>query len=365
MSDIEKLQPLPGPDGEITLMSAGMPASVDAHPDDLAVDQFATALKAKLADARAKGRGGWHEPGLQQRLSDMLREHIDKGDPLDVAAFAMFLHQRGEAILPAPSGEAIAYAVMIGDDVYELETGADNAEQEARRIGAKVVPLGRIAHPATGQGKANCKGSGGCGELTLTDGQIRELYAFAGDSGEVDPDDQTRITIRHCSEGHSGPGLYAHYAEYPEEGAMLLDGKSQLGRRLAGQGVVGLTDAQCEAVYHAVSRANLTRDIKSAERLREIVRNAVSATVMADAAALAATADTVVATAIAKFDEMVDQVGGCGDGSCAVKRPTGLHTNGGCRCWRDTLKAQRVMRAAQELRAALPTSPARGDKSNG
>lgn len=73
-----------------------------AHPDDMAVDAFAEAMKAKLAIARAKGRGGWDndEPGMQQRLSDMLREHVAKGDPLDVANLAMFLHQRGEGVLP-------------------------------------------------------------------------------------------------------------------------------------------------------------------------------------------------------------------------------------------------------------------------
>lgn len=71
------------------------------HPDDLAVDRFAQALKDKLAIARAKGCGGWQydEPGMQQRLSDMLCEHVRKGDPRDVAAFCLFLHQRGEAIL--------------------------------------------------------------------------------------------------------------------------------------------------------------------------------------------------------------------------------------------------------------------------
>jgi len=45
----------------------------------------------------------------QQRLSDMLRVHVEKGDPRDVANFCMFLHQRGEAILPvepAAQGEA-------------------------------------------------------------------------------------------------------------------------------------------------------------------------------------------------------------------------------------------------------------------
>lgn len=72
------------------------------HADDAAVDRFAAALKAKLSAARAKGRCGWQnaEPGMQQRLSDMLRAHVEKGDPRDVANFAMFLFCRGESILP-------------------------------------------------------------------------------------------------------------------------------------------------------------------------------------------------------------------------------------------------------------------------
>ncbi len=80
-----------------------------ADSDDAAVDAFATAMKEKLAVARAKGRGGWDddEPGMQQRLSDMLRAHVEKGDPRDVANFAMFLHQRGEAVLPAQQPAAV------------------------------------------------------------------------------------------------------------------------------------------------------------------------------------------------------------------------------------------------------------------
>lgn len=82
----------------------------ELHSDDAAVDCFAVALKVKLAEARAKGRRGWrdNEPGMQQRLSDMLRAHVEKGDPRDVANFAMFLHQRGERIAPAEPAQASA-----------------------------------------------------------------------------------------------------------------------------------------------------------------------------------------------------------------------------------------------------------------
>lgn len=72
------------------------------HADDLAVDAFAAAMKTKLAAARAKGRGGWEDKDQcgQQRLSDLLREHVVKGDLVDVSNFCMMLSLRGEGILP-------------------------------------------------------------------------------------------------------------------------------------------------------------------------------------------------------------------------------------------------------------------------
>ncbi|MEW4985222.1 hypothetical protein [Stenotrophomonas geniculata] len=80
----------------------------DQHPDDVAVDAFAAAMKAKMAAARAKGRGGWEDPAqcTAEDLSRMLRNHVEKGDPRDVANFCMMLHQRGEAIAARqPVGE--------------------------------------------------------------------------------------------------------------------------------------------------------------------------------------------------------------------------------------------------------------------
>lgn len=70
------------------------------HPDDAAVDRFAAAMKAKLAAARAKGRGGWDDPNVcsVEFLAQLLVEHLAKGNAgtfEDVANFAMMLHQRG------------------------------------------------------------------------------------------------------------------------------------------------------------------------------------------------------------------------------------------------------------------------------
>lgn len=74
-----------------------------AHPDDAAVDALAVLMKAKLAKQRKKGYGGWETPRCTQyHLSVFLRDHVDKGDPVDVANFCAFLSARGEGIAPQP-----------------------------------------------------------------------------------------------------------------------------------------------------------------------------------------------------------------------------------------------------------------------
>lgn len=56
-----------------------------------------------------------------------------------------------------------------------------------------------------------------------------------------------------------------------------------------------------------------------------------------------------VVPALDEYQRLRDGVGGCTDGGCVIKRPTGMHTNGGCKCWQDKIKAQRMMRAGQKL----------------
>lgn len=78
------------------------PQASPAHTDDLAVDRFAVAMKAKLAKKRGDGRGGWEDKSdcSAEYLSDLLRDHVAKGDPVDVGNLSMMLHQRGERITP-------------------------------------------------------------------------------------------------------------------------------------------------------------------------------------------------------------------------------------------------------------------------
>ena len=75
------------------------------HPDDVAVDRFAAAMKAKLAKKRADGYGGWDNPEecTIEHLSRLLINHVGKGDPVDVGNLAMMIHQRSSSILISPT----------------------------------------------------------------------------------------------------------------------------------------------------------------------------------------------------------------------------------------------------------------------
>lgn len=89
---------------DFAALSRAAPSS--DHSDDAAVDRFAAQMKAKLAKARAKGRGGWDDPAQcsTDHLRRLLHDHLPKGDPIDVANFSMMLAHYG-ASTAAPSSE--------------------------------------------------------------------------------------------------------------------------------------------------------------------------------------------------------------------------------------------------------------------
>jgi hypothetical protein len=74
----------------------------EAQIDGRALKAFTDAMSEKLAVKRSEGRGGWHDKDdcSAEFLSRLLRGHVEKGDPVDVANICMMLHQRGERILP-------------------------------------------------------------------------------------------------------------------------------------------------------------------------------------------------------------------------------------------------------------------------
>ena len=110
MSISEHLKAWDGlPDSAAVTVNLGplraLAGSAGDHPDDIAVERFAAVMKAKLAKSRDNGRSGWddREQCPTGYLSDLLHDHVGKGDPVDVANLAMMLALRGEQIVPPPS----------------------------------------------------------------------------------------------------------------------------------------------------------------------------------------------------------------------------------------------------------------------
>ena len=71
-----------------------------ADIDNEAVDKLAQAMKDKLAEKREQGYHGW-ETCKHSELVQLLINHVDKGDPIDVANFCAFLFARGEPLTEA------------------------------------------------------------------------------------------------------------------------------------------------------------------------------------------------------------------------------------------------------------------------
>lgn len=67
-----------------------LPAQFEATIDEVAVHSFAHAMVEKMARSRTKGRGGWQTCSVPD-LWQMLRDHVEKGDPVDVANLAMMI----------------------------------------------------------------------------------------------------------------------------------------------------------------------------------------------------------------------------------------------------------------------------------
>jgi hypothetical protein len=139
------------------LKGHGLLASpLQIHSDDAALDRFTLAMRAKLAAARAKGRSGW-ESCPPEVLNRMLRDHIKKGDPRDVANFCMFLWHRGYPTCGAiPAGDVPALPAIKGawiDGGYVIVTPAGTGQAKAVKAAIlAALPVAPDAAPAKDKG---------------------------------------------------------------------------------------------------------------------------------------------------------------------------------------------------------------------
>lgn len=84
---------------------------------------FVHKLATKLAISQVKGRSGW-TMCTEQELSTMLREHVEKGDPIDVANFCFMLSDMGMGIVPPPAAPSPCWFCN------KLVTGEQRAEAD-------------------------------------------------------------------------------------------------------------------------------------------------------------------------------------------------------------------------------------------
>ncbi|MDP2715505.1 hypothetical protein [Rheinheimera sp.] len=116
-------------------------ADREIHPDDVAADNFAAAMKFKLAIARAKGRSGWDdkENCSGEFLASQLVAHLNKanfGTFEDIANFAMMLHQRGESPL-------VLTSEFIASENKKIQAYQDHyaAQKKVTELAAQVEQL--------------------------------------------------------------------------------------------------------------------------------------------------------------------------------------------------------------------------------
>lgn len=160
----------------------------EAHPDDLAVDRFAAAMKAKLAKKRAQGRSGWEDKEAceQAFLSSLLHGHVIKGDPVDVANLAMMLHHRGETILQTPN--SAEFDPLGSSFVFSMRTPpsqAIDAGDGEPVAWARYADDGDLVELISSPGRAKA--------FTDLGKDIRPLYTHP--AGIVSVSDEMRMTL--------------------------------------------------------------------------------------------------------------------------------------------------------------------------
>lgn len=208
---------------ELHAMLATAPAQPAVHPDDAAVDRFAAAMKAKLAKAREKGRGGWDDPAQcsVEFLAKLLVGHIGKGNAgtfEDVANFAMMLHQRGAdpqvlareaAAQSAPAGEREAFEAAVAtidpSEVERLDGIREGWEAYAswQRTQAAGAPEGwrSSLEDAALMLEAHSPGSGSVESYAAQD--IRAMLAAAPAQPAVQVEQPIRMPARMtCDDGY-------------------------------------------------------------------------------------------------------------------------------------------------------------------
>jgi hypothetical protein len=191
---------------------APQPPTQQEHPDDRAVDRFAAVMKAKLYDARAKGRSGWDGPECtQEALSRMLHEHVAKGDPRDVANLCMMLYLRRESILPHEEDNVQYHPAtpILIQGLKKLGTEGATVIREWDKARARIDGGSHAASNLHAQQA-----------LMRCEDELREMVKLAGD---YDLDEQAVASLETAIESMQYRRMLGPHAEIIREAARELN----------------------------------------------------------------------------------------------------------------------------------------------
>ena len=121
-------------------MSNLLRASDQLHPETAKmVAEFTNALSAKLLAAQLKfGLGNnWQVDDWEDACRKLVSYHVEKGDPLDLAAYAAFCWARGWSTTPPEKPEMVTAANktdLYSQLMYASETACDLGLPEVQRL---------------------------------------------------------------------------------------------------------------------------------------------------------------------------------------------------------------------------------------
>lgn len=118
-------------------MPVHMPAGLHKDTADL-VARFAEALAEKLHAAEQKYgySNRWMEDDWMRECRSKLADHMEKGDPRDVAAYCAFLWHHGEATVELPNQYAAGALVKIAERLLAAVQVDDMKEIAKARLDA-------------------------------------------------------------------------------------------------------------------------------------------------------------------------------------------------------------------------------------
>jgi hypothetical protein len=163
---------------------------------------------------------------------------------------------------PAQSGEPVE-ADVVPNEIAELLTepcwnlSRRDVSDLLKRIGSILYTAPQPSRPVEAGEPV------GKNALTLTGAQLLEALDFIAPDRSTDAEQlESEVAIEY-GEGHSGKAMYCWCAEYPEEGSLVLDGKSIDAAPQPSQPAEAGED-------HAAAREHFTRQAReAAERLTQ------------------------------------------------------------------------------------------------